>query len=381
MRSDRATPFRGALCALVIALSAFAACAQAQTYNLRVIHRFSGAPDDGSIPVGPLQFDSAGNLYGTSLEGGAYNVGTIFKIAKDGTGTILHSFVASGDPADGVTIDPATGDLYGADEEDYYGQIYKLAPDGTFTVLHAFTGPDGRAPLGSLIRDQAGNLYGVTEAGGTDDEGTIYKLTPNGTLTTLYVFIGDAYGRNPNSLIRDQAGNLYGTTGYSYPTSYGTVFKLAPDGTLTTLYSFTSGADGSAPANLVGDRAGNLYGTTLGGQPNSGTVFKLAPDGTFTTLYTFTGGADGDLPSALLPVGRNLYGTTLFGGVNYFGVLFKLAPDGTERVLHSFTLRDGIFPWSGLTLKYGRLFGTASASDPRDGAGGGTVFSFGVAKQ
>ena len=185
---------------------------------------------------------------------------------------------------------------------------------------------------------------------------------------------------NPNSLVRDQAGNIYGTTDYNYPTSYGTVFKLAPDGTLATLYSFTGGADGSGPATLVGDRAGNLYGTTLG-PPNSGTVFKLAPDGTFTTLYTFTGGADGELPIAtLLPIGRNLYGTTLFGGVSDFGVLFKLAPDGTESVLHSFTLRDGILPCCGLTLKYGRLFGTTSASSLRVGAGGGTVFSFGVAK-
>ncbi|MES2404269.1 MAG: choice-of-anchor tandem repeat GloVer-containing protein [Pseudomonadota bacterium] len=196
MRSNPATSFRGAW-TLVIALSAFAACAQAQTYNLRVIHRFFGAPDDGSIPGSPVQFDSAGNLYGTTLEGGIYNAGTVFEIARDGTESILHSFAkVDGSYVGGgvLTIDPATGDLYGATQggQNDYGQIYELAADGTFTVLHDFAGPDGRFPVGSLIRDQAGNLYGVTEAGGTEDKGTIYKLTPNGTLTTLHVFIGEA---------------------------------------------------------------------------------------------------------------------------------------------------------------------------------------------
>src|SRR5690348_16259190 len=112
MRSDRVISFR-ALLVSAIALSAFAACAQAQTYNLRVIHRFTGAPDDGSVPMEGVRFDGAGNLYGTTNLGGTYNNGTIFKIAQDGTETILHSFgaKAGGLAPNEVMVDPATGDL------------------------------------------------------------------------------------------------------------------------------------------------------------------------------------------------------------------------------------------------------------------------------
>jgi uncharacterized repeat protein (TIGR03803 family) len=390
MRFDRATSFRGALLTAVIALSAFAACAQAQTYNLRVIHRFIGAPNDGSSPgTGPeygvgVQFDSAGNLYGSTTKGGAYNDGAIFKIARDGTETILYSFAGAADGAapGQVTVDPATGDLYGSsylffvDGQPECGQIYKLAADGTFTVLHVITCLNGTGAISPLLRDRQGNLYGTQEYGASiDGYGAIFKLAPDGTFTTLYTFTSGTDGYGPvGGLIRDRAGNFYGVT----RGGVGTVYKLGPDGTLTTLHSFTGGADGSQPSSLVGDHAGNLYGTDYVGPQALGMVFKLAPDGTFTTLHTFT--ATDGYPRPLLPIAGNFYGAT-GGGDGGYGTLFRLAADGTYTVLHNFTLRDGIYPTGRLALKYGRLFGTTASGGGAGGAGGGTVFSLSEVKQ
>ncbi len=196
----------------------------------------------------------------------------------------------------------------------------------TYSVLYSFKGgADGQVPMGSLIRDAAGNLYGTTFTGGVPDRGTVFKLDSTGNETVLYTFSG-ADGGNPFAgMIRDAAGNLYGTTGnggvftcYGIPGGCGTVFKLDPTGTLTVLHSF-DGSDGSGPfAGLVYDNEGNLYGTTAQGGDltcdggnTCGVVFKLDKKGVLTVLHTFTGGADGNNPSATLirDAGGNLYGT------------------------------------------------------------------------
>ncbi|HJU07620.1 MAG TPA: choice-of-anchor tandem repeat GloVer-containing protein [Rhodanobacteraceae bacterium] len=376
MRSDRATSlFRGALWVFVIALAAFAACAQAQTYDLRVIHRFTGAPNDGDEPEAGVQFDGAGNLYGTTVSGGAYNYfGTIFKITPDGTETILYSFE---DAADGgypgpVTVDPATGDVYGSsyifliDGQPECGQIYKLAANGAFTLLHVFTCGSGTGAISQLLRDLQGNLYGTEEYGGSiDGYGAIFKIGADGSFTVLHTFNGTDGADVVGGVVRDRAGNLYGVTrtGTTEATGGGTIYKLAPNGTLTTLHAFTGGADGSQPSSLVRDQAGNLYGTDEVGDQALGMVFKLAPDGTFSTLYTFT--ANQGLPIyPLLSIAGNLYGVTSSGGDSGYGTLFRVTADGTYTMLHSFTLRDGIYPFGKLTLKYGRLFGTTACSSP-----------------
>jgi|SRR5581483_5493719 len=382
MRIDRATSFRGALLASVIALASFAACAQAQTYDLRVIHRFIGAPNDGYNSAGGVRFDSAGNLYGSTRIGGTYNSGTIFKIARDGTETIVYSFTGDTDGGgpDEVTIDPATGDLYGTSylDGEPCGQLYKLAADGVFTVLHVFDCPAlGYGPNSPLLRDRQGNLYGTVEYGGKDNKGIIFEYGADGRFTVLHTFTGPD-GSNPmGGVVRDQAGNLYGVTLFGGADGGGTVYKLAPDGILTTLYTFTGGADGSLPATLIGDRSGNLYGTTIGGSVL--TAFELAPDGTFTTLHTFIG-TDGIPFNPLLPIAGNLYGTTTDGGDSHVGTVYRIAADGTFTVLHSFTLRDGISPVGHLALKYGRLFGTTYFSFP-NGSGAGTVFNLSEVKQ
>src|SRR5262249_29694275 len=170
------------------------------------------------------------------------------------------------------------------------GVVFKVAPDGTDTVLHAFTGSDGAQPLAGLIADSSGDLYGTTQFGGASGNGVVFKLSPDGSYTVLYSFAGASDWAQPLAgLIADSSGNLHGTTRVGGGSGRGTVFKLAPDWTETVLYSFTGAfSDGANPrASLISDSSGNLYGTTqIGGAANGGVVFQLSPDGTETVLYS-----------------------------------------------------------------------------------------------
>jgi uncharacterized repeat protein (TIGR03803 family) len=347
-----------------------------------VLYAFKGAPGDGEGPYVGLIADKAGNLYGTTELGGTSNAGVVFKLAPDGTETVLYTFTGHSDggrPFAGLLSDKA-GNLYGTTSRggaSNEGVVFKLAPEGTETVLYAFKGgSDGRWPEAGLIADKAGNLYGTTPQGGASGAGVVFKLAPDGTETVLYAFKGDSDGDGPTArLIADGAGNLYGMTLEGGASGAGVVFKLAPDGTETVLYAFKGGSDGRFPrGGLIADKAGNLYGTTLeGGASGAGVVFKLAPDGTETVLYAFTDHSDGGGPFAgLIADGAgNLYGTTRLGGAyngaSGAGVVFKLAPDGTETVLYTFTGEsDGGRPFAGLLSdKAGNLYGTAygGASD------------------
>jgi uncharacterized repeat protein (TIGR03803 family) len=148
-----------------------------------VLHSFAGGTADGYAPYGALTEDSAGNLYGTTAGGGTFTIGgTVFKLAPDGTETLLYSFTGGTDgatPAGGVLLDKS-GNLYGTTfaggtgAED--GVAYKLAPDGTETVLHSFqSGSDGAFPYGGLIA-KGGTLYGVTNQGGSGFYGTVFSV-------------------------------------------------------------------------------------------------------------------------------------------------------------------------------------------------------------
>ncbi|HEY2444829.1 MAG TPA: choice-of-anchor tandem repeat GloVer-containing protein [Rhizomicrobium sp.] len=176
------------------------------------------------------------------------------------------------------------------------GTVFKLAPDGTESVLFKFKGPpnDGNNPDGNLIIDQSGNYFGTLFVGGRagcyaeQGCGAVFKLAPDGTETIPHFFTGkNGDGSNPSAgLISDSAGNLYGTTEFGggrgciiSSGGCGTVFEIATNGTESVLHSFGKGNNGAIPASgLVADGAGNLYGTASHGGGNGyGTVFEITP--------------------------------------------------------------------------------------------------------
>ncbi len=216
-----------------------------------------------------------------------------------------------------------------------------MDPAGHETVLYRFTGgTDGNTPIGGVIADSAGNLYGTTYNGGTaglGGGGVVYKLDTSGHETVLYNFTSGTDGGAPNAgLTMDAAGNLYGTTlygGVMGPSGIqqGLVYKLDTSGRETVLYTFTGGLDGGQPSfGVIRDAQGNLYGTaSVGGSGGQGVVYKIDGDGNETVLYNFTGGADGGNPGYGLieDSAGNLYGTTSVSGNSLDGgVLFKLTP-------------------------------------------------------
>lgn len=362
----------------------------------RMLHAFNGR--DGVHPVGSLVFDTAGNLYGTTLDGGddQCDCGTVFKLSptKNGkwTRTVLHRFSGKdgANPFAGLIFD-AAGNLYGTTWlggragspcNSNCGVVFRLSRgakgEWTETILHEFNGKDGAEPYAGLIFDAAGNLYGATSLGGTQSccgFGTVFKLSSgsNGkwTETVLHSFNGKD-GANPYAGVTfDVSGNLYGTT-FSTTNGVSTVFRLTPGSngkwTHTVLHTF-NGEDGAqAYAGVSVDGHGNLYGATAGGGAYGwGVIFKLSPrtngDWTETILHNFNG-EDGANPDAapIFDATGNLYGTTFQGGnsksCSGCGTVFKLSQgtndQWTETVLHSFNGDDGEGPFLG-----GIIFGAA----------------------
>jgi uncharacterized repeat protein (TIGR03803 family) len=347
------------------------------------LHDFAGAPGDGADPDAGVTLDALGNIYGTTNFGGANGDGAIFKLAPDGTQTLLHSFSsgAGGSIPDGAVTIASNGSLFGTTESGGStdnGVIYKLAAGGTYKVLHNFDGSnDGTFARGRLTGDKQGNLYGTALFGGANGDGTVFRFGSHGTFTVLHAFNG-ADGEFPeHGVARDSAGDLYGVTAFGGTSDEGTVYKIAANGTFTTLYNFTGGTDGGFLYGTVDiDKDGNVYGSTVDGGANGfGTVFKLAPNGTLTTLYNFTGGTDGASPEGdMLRAGKNLYSTASGGGNPSCGcgVVYEVKATGKERVLHAFAGTDGGGYSAGLTKSNDVFYGTAAS----DGAhGNGVVFS------
>jgi uncharacterized repeat protein (TIGR03803 family) len=359
--------------------------------TLAILHNFGGN-GDGANSFAGLIADTAGNLYGTTEQGGASGGGTVFKLTPARSESVLYNF--PGFPGDGAAplaglIADAAGNLYGttfSGGANGFGAIFRLTPADGESLLYSFAGApgDGANPLAGLITDTAGNLYGTTEQGGGDGFGTVFKLTPEGGESLLQSFAGfPGDGAAPLAgMIADTAGNLYGTTFSGGASGLGTVFKLTPEGAESVLYSF-GGGDGALPrAGLILDTAGNLYGSTFsGGASGFGTVFKLTPTGSESILHSFAGApGDGAFPYAglIADAAGNLYGTTAQGGANGLGTVFKLTPMGNESVLHSFAGApgDGANPFAGLIADAaGNLYGTTYYGGANDA---GTVFEFAV---
>jgi uncharacterized repeat protein (TIGR03803 family) len=357
------------------------------------LYSFAGQ-GDGVFPLAGLIQDANGNLYGTTQQGGTANQGTVFKLDKNGQETVLHNFSgADGSLPMVPLIQDASGNLYGttlAGGTNDSGTVFKVDASGQHTVLHNFNqgGFDGFFPSSPLVQDAAGNLYGTTASGGASDGGTVFKLDASGNETVLHSFTGVTDAANPvGNLVRDAAGNLYGT---SYGPPFGAVYKMDPGGNTALLYSFKGPPnDGALPqAGLIRDSTGNLYGTTLAGgngpcgpdpaKPiGCGTVFKLDSNGQETVLFNFQEGVRGLTanPSGLLQdTAGVLYGMTGLGGTSGAGTIFAIASTGNETVLHSFTGTngDGAFPQASLIFdSSGDLLGTTQEG----GAfGQGTVF-------
>lgn len=329
-----------------------------------VLHSFTNNGLDGMQPTGGLIMGPNGNLYGTTEYGGTtyYFSGTVFEISPSGTETVLYSFCSQIGCTDGASpygelLMDTKGNLYGttlAGGAYGHGTVFKLSPSGTVTVLYSFcsqTGcPDGSYPNGGLIMDPNGNLYGTTYEGGLSSScfggygcGIVFKLSPDGAYSILHTFANNGTdGANPEAgLIMDKKGNLYGTTeaggAYGYECGSlgcGTVFKLSPDGTETILHSFGNGTDGFSPiSGLVMDAKGNLYGaTTVGGASGGGIIFELSRSGTETVLHSFcsqqacTDGEDPYLGRLIMDANGNLYGTTFRGGAYGDGTVFRVTP-------------------------------------------------------
>ena len=307
----------------------------------------------GYIPVAKLAIGRDGSLYGTATSGGAYEYdGTVFNLRPSPTvcratacpwqATVIHNF----DGYDGsypttMNFDSA-GNILGTTFQGGavgVGVVYRLAPANgswNFSMLSDFSGSQVSEPNGGVIADQDGNLYGTALG---SYPGTVFQLTTSGAVNILHQFgSGGGTGLDPfDGLISDSAGNLYGLTAYEGPRGGGTVFELSPSGgnwTFNTLYGLTGGIwNGTVgTASLAMDAQGNLYGTTPGnGAHGHGSVFKLTPSQNgwiFTDLYDFTGGDDGCGPWTDVSIDQlgNLYGTASECGQNGGGTIWEITP-------------------------------------------------------
>lgn len=303
--------------------------------------------------------------------------------------SVLYSFQNTTDgsnPQAGLFLNSAIyGTTFvGGDPTCGCGTAFELV-NGTFTTVHTFVGLDGANPVGNLIADANGNLYGTTSQGGASSAGTVFELSPPSTLSgswterVLYSFSGGAAGGHPFAgLIQDSAGNFYGTTNGGGVFNYGTVFKLDALGNETVLYSFRGTPDGASPyAGVIRGAADDLYGTTYGGGAfNAGTVFRVSATGKEILIHSLNGTTDGAYPSGTLTADAsgNLYGTANQGGSGQQGTIFKVASDGYFSLLHTFSsIRQGSNPAAGMLLAAnGYLYGTTTEGGNLDGDG--TVF-------
>jgi uncharacterized repeat protein (TIGR03803 family) len=381
---------------LMLATSAYAGS------KFKVLRSFHCDPS-GCGPTGGLAFDAGGNLYGTTSGGGAADA-TIFRLSPSSDGRWTYSLLYTLTISQGSAVEPSltldsARNLYGTSMNGGaydFGTVFKLSPEQTtteawtLTVLHSFDPfvNDGSGPWDKVILDKAGNVYGTTRDGGADGAagGVVFELTPGShgdwNEEILYGFPANRDGCCSRAeLIFDGAGNLYGTAaGDGGPPCYcGVVFELrhAPTAWNETVLHRFQGPDGSKPiTGLVFDAKNNLYGTTQeGGANGEGTVFKLTPTAggrwKHTILYDFPQFQNGGGPVSTLAFDKagNLYGTAA-GGIETCsggcGVVYKLAPGSngkwTYSVLHRFTdKKDGAEPNGAVVFdKTGKhLYGTA----------------------
>jgi uncharacterized repeat protein (TIGR03803 family) len=373
----------------------------------KVIYSFAG-DEDGEYTDTDLVIDSAGSLYGSSVLGGEFGGGTVFRLTQSGRSwihTVLYSFTGGadgGEPYKGVTLD-AQGNIYGTAVtggtgfcEGGCGVAYKLTNSGgtwSQTVIHSFSGgDDGSGPGAGLTIDNQGNLYGMAPTGGAYGLGVIYRLHPdasgNWSFKVIHTFTGGTDGATGSAgRLLLHAGHLYGVATAGGANGKGVAFDLTPsqaaEWNLRTIYAFRGQPDAGFPyGGLLLDASGNLYGTTYyDGANNLGSVYQLSPTAggrwTETVLYSFRGGGDGQnsISNLVSDAAGNLYGTTSEGGAGCScGTIFKLAPGPngtwTESVVHRFRgPPDAAFPYNGMVPDSAGNFYGASVHGGTDGEG------------
>jgi uncharacterized repeat protein (TIGR03803 family) len=425
------------LATLALTLAMIVTSTRATAQTLTVLYNFDYSGDGGQDPYEPsagVVFDKAGNIYGPTLMGGPNGLssgyGTVYELSPAAGGgwnnTVLYTFTnkkySNGyGPQSSLVVD-AAGNLYGtrpSQGADGDGMVFELSPaaGGGWTEqgIHSFNNTNGDAPLGGLIIDASGNLYGTTASGGAYYSGTVFELSPvagggwkEQLLHSFKHSKQDGFDPGYTSLTMDAAGNIYGTTTNGGANvspmcqqGCGTVFEVSPAGdghwTEKVLHNFNdNGTDGALPrSGVIIDAAGNLYGTTDQGGTGTckgdgidgcGTVFELSPatggGWTESILFNFSEtGSEGSYPfyGLTMDAAGNLYGTTGLNGALGGGSIFELSPAAgggwTPTVLYSFNARGTgpTAPAGSLVFDAtGNLYGATSAGGNL--AGGGTVY-------
>jgi uncharacterized repeat protein (TIGR03803 family) len=357
------------------------------------LHDFDNSdPMNGAQPAGGLVQALAGGdyaFYGTTVRGGAYGAGTVFRITIEGFFSVSHSFnYTDGAYPQGHLVE---GDrdhiLYGTTAyggANGSGTVFKVSccSLGYFFVLHNFAGTDGAVPLAGLVQDSntLGSFdpvfYGTTAYGTASNFGTVFTVDGLGNFSVVHTF-DNTSGANPFAgLVQGSDGAFYGTT--EHGNISGTVFKVSADGSaFSVLHSFDSGGNGAVPsAGLIQGSDGAFYGTTQygGAAGGYGTVSKVSADGSgFAVLHSFDY-TNGSYPQAGVVQGSDgaFYGTTLAGGTSTFGTVFKVSADGSSfSVIHSLDYAISRLPLGGLVQgSDGAFYGTTS--------GGGTAGGYGT---
>jgi uncharacterized repeat protein (TIGR03803 family) len=313
---------------------------------------------DGYYPTAAPTLGSDGNFYGAVGEGGSDAVyesgaGLIYKLSSGGKFTVLYTFCTVTACLDGAgptqLVLASDGSFYGATTvggEFFGGTIFKISPTGQFTLLHTFCAlencADGWRPYFPPIQGNDGNFYGTTPIGGNPGSGVFYELTASGTYKVLYNFCQDqtcSDGSVPNTITEDANGNFFGSSSSGGSKGYGDIFEITAGNQFIVLHNFDF-FHGHPLEQLTLANDGNLYTTTQGDAigTNGGTILKVTPTGTVTSLYTFgVGNCDGADPSSLLFQGTDgrFYGTTVYGGA----INGRCGADGTV-----FQFSNGLSP-------------------------------------